>query len=104
MHALVDPALRTVAAVLDVLAAAAWGLSPVALSLLVLAGATVAAVVVVVVTARAGTLPGAGTRLQADAADVADRRWPDRRTRIAWCHPDAAGHVRPRGPGGVPAT
>lgn len=118
MHAIVELVLRTVAVVSGVLgaalgaaASAAYGITPgsalplVAVAVVAVAGVGVgvalAAVAVAVIIARAGTLLLGGTRLQ---AGVPDRRRPDIRTRIAWSHPDADGHVRPRGPGGVPAT
>jgi hypothetical protein len=108
MHVIAELLLRTVADVLGVLStvvgAVAGGVLPTqaVAALLVVAAAGIAGVAIAaVLIARAVTLLLRATRLQA-VTPRSDR--PDVRTRIAWSHPDAAGHVRPRGPGGVPAT
>ncbi|MBF4581509.1 hypothetical protein ITJ54_02365 [Curtobacterium sp. VKM Ac-2865] len=72
--------------VLPLLAVAALGVAAVA------AAVVVAQVVALVLGIRVGPAPSEADR----PVDVV--------TRIAWSHPDAAGHARPRAPGVVRAT
>lgn len=91
----IEVILRAVAALLAV--DPSTGVLP----LLAVAALGVAAVGTAVVVAQLVALV-LGIRV-GPAASEADRP-VDAGTRIAWSHPDAAGHARPRAPGVVPAT
>ncbi|ROP66144.1 DUF6412 domain-containing protein [Curtobacterium sp. ZW137] len=93
--AVIEVFLRAVAALLLVDPASG------ALPMLALAGLGVAAVAAAVLVAQVlalvlGVAPG--------RVGIPGRRPLDLVTRIAWSHPDAEGHARPRAPGVVPAT
>ncbi|WIB58631.1 DUF6412 domain-containing protein [Curtobacterium sp. MCLR17_007] len=93
--AVVEVFLRAVAALLLVDPASG------AMPLLALAGFGVAVVAAAVLVAQVlglvlGSPAAADGRVGAVPLDLV--------TRIAWSHPDAAGHARPRAPGAVPAT
>ncbi|WP_439691543.1 DUF6412 domain-containing protein [Curtobacterium sp. SP.BCo] len=77
-----DPSVGAV----PLVAVAALGLTAVAVAVVV---AAVLALVLGVVPVRSG----ASSRAPADLV-----------TRIAWSHPDADGHARPRAPGAVPTA
>jgi len=93
--AVIEVFLRAVAALLLVDPASG------ALPMLALAGLGVAAVAAAVLVAQVlalvlGVVPG--------GVPVVGRGLLDLVARIAWSHPDAEGHARPRAPGVVPAT
>lgn len=92
----VEPLLRVIAAL--VLGDPAIGPAPVlVLGVLGLSAVTVALAVAVLVAAVLATVLG----LVRTRSGVAVRPPVDLVTRIAWSHPDAEGHARPRAPGSV---
>lgn len=93
---LVELLLRVTAAL--VLGEPATGSAPLlAVGVLGLSAVTVALAVAVLVAAVLATVLG----LVRTRSGVAVRPPVDLVTRIAWSHPDAEGHVRPRAPGTV---
>ncbi|MCJ1714871.1 DUF6412 domain-containing protein [Curtobacterium sp. VKM Ac-2922] len=93
--AVIEVFLRAVAAlvVVDPVSGALPLLALAGFGAVVVAAAVLVAQVLALVLGVAGTV---GLRVPSAPRDLV--------TRIAWSHPDADGHARPRAPGVVPAT